>query len=681
MARLRTAPALQNPPATAEPPKTRQVLKEKTNTTRTKAPVYENDGNTEDLIKDARPRPRRGRPRKAAVAADEVVMTGGFGLAGSDGKNSDSNAAPPTTDELAKSDETSAPAPRANRRAGRTTRKIVQSEEQRDVMEGVKRRMQATSRKENIAPHQESGGTAPSLASVPPRPSSRKAGSSAMERSVISTTPSPPPQSKLNTGTKQQRQSLTRPGSALRSHGTPAVESSILALKNFKRRPRQPSMLQMVQQRTTSARPSAVHNADSEWSACDASDAGDDVEDFQPEAEGTPLNAATKDHPTEVSSKRASKTLAAPAVKNTSAAKKRKSDDVDRSSTSALEALRSKRRRSPAGDLHEDPLLSFQESASVPPRSSQGLRESPVRLMAEVQVVNSQSSPTPPTELPSKRRSIVQDEDVAVPSTEKAEAIDRVDAPDIDETDIDEADLDVHDTMADPLSSSPPLPVSPVATRQTDIMADPLTQVTPPRPRRDKSTKQKNKPAAITTADLQSLLPRRRQPLKPRKRKSEYDFNLASDEDEDVPLDSNELEENEDELGGNLRRQTKSSAESKRKAKSTTSKSTARQSKTSHTLKAPTAPPRKSTLPTKTAKTYSRRAPPSDKENDDDDAFSSLSENDDSALPDTSISMYEAAQSKELEAAKKKFDKIDEWDMEFESVSFEGHRSSSQGWR
>ncbi|KAF2455141.1 hypothetical protein BDY21DRAFT_365750 [Lineolata rhizophorae] len=53
--------------------------------------------------------------------------------------------------------------------------------------------------------------------------------------------------------------------------GTPAMESSLLALKNFRRRPRQPSILRMVQQ---------------------TSDHGDidDLDDFHPEDESTPLN-------------------------------------------------------------------------------------------------------------------------------------------------------------------------------------------------------------------------------------------------------------------------------------------------------------------------------------------------------------------------------------------------------
>lgn len=669
MARLRSAPSTQQPGPTATHPKTREALKEKTNTTRAKAPVYENDGNTEDLVKDARS--RRGGPKKVAPAEEEFVMAGGLGLAASRGKTLDRNAAPPTTDGLAKSDGVPPPAAKANRRLPRTTRKIVQSEEQREVMEAVKRRMQATSRKENIAPELENEESFSSSENLARKSTTRRSGRSAVDRSKSSSTPSPPPPSKLNTAAKQ-RTSLIQPGSALRSHGTPAVESSILALKNFKRRPRQPSMLQMVQQRTASARPSGVHHASSELDAFDLSNAEDDVEEFEPEAEGTPFHVAKQVRTVRSSSKPVTGTISNPI----SATKKRKPGDAELSSPSALEALRSKRRKSAVGELHEDPLVSFREAASVPTMSQQGLRGSSVRVTAELQVADSQPVSTPPTEPSSGRRSNFRDEDLAIPSTEQAEDIDQAEAADAGET-----EFDVTGTMADPLSSSPPPPLSPVVTQRTDIMAGPLTQITPPRPQRDKRAKQSKKPAPMTTATLQSLLPKRRQPFKPRKRKSEYEFDLASDGDEN-PLDSYDLEENEDELGGKLRRQTKSNVKNKDKRKTTTSgKTTARQSKNTQNRKSPVAPPRQSTSTSKNAKTYSRGIT-SDKENNNaDDDFSELSENDDSALPDTSISMCEAAQSKELEAAKKKFAKIDEWDMEFESMSFEEHRSSSQGWR
>jgi hypothetical protein len=73
----------------------------------------------------------------------------------------------------------------------------------------------------------------------------------------------------------------TRPPSAIKVGATPAHERSILALTNFKRRPRQPSLLRMVQQTTDVE--------DNEQSGLDNTD-DFDFDDFLPHAESTPLN-------------------------------------------------------------------------------------------------------------------------------------------------------------------------------------------------------------------------------------------------------------------------------------------------------------------------------------------------------------------------------------------------------
>jgi hypothetical protein len=74
----------------------------------------------------------------------------------------------------------------------------------------------------------------------------------------------------------------TRPPSAIKVGATPAHEKSILALTNFKRRARQPSLLRMVQQTTD------VEDNDDD----DTLDNTDnfDFDDFLPHAESTPLN-------------------------------------------------------------------------------------------------------------------------------------------------------------------------------------------------------------------------------------------------------------------------------------------------------------------------------------------------------------------------------------------------------
>ncbi|KAK3050643.1 hypothetical protein LTR09_008283 [Extremus antarcticus] len=675
MARLRSAPTSQQPATTTTQTK-RPALKEKTNTTRTKVPVYEDDGNTEGLVKDARP--RRGRPKATQQNEDELIMAGGLGQASSDDKILEQSAPPPTTDELVKSDGPPPPTAKANRRPARVARKAAQSESDRNVMEGIKKRMQPTASAQTATTHKKrSSGERPetssdSLPTEPPPP--RKSANSLVERSEFSISPSPPPP--------------VQPGSALRSNGTPAVESSILALKNFKRRPRQPSMLQMVQQRTASARPSAAHfDAADDEDVYDLDDDVDDVEDFEPDAEGTPLHMSKKTQPGKAKSKRSSNLQRAstPIVKpvaSASVTKKRKSDAVDTSSTSVLDALKAKRRRTSTAQEEDYPIVSFRRSPSVHQTSPAQAASSTPRVSADVQVVHSSISSTPPTEPSSspmqRRPSLDENDDLVVPSTEQErEDLQYVPLNDLEEQ---EPEVDANGTMAEPASSSP-APLEPsAATQRTDIMTEPLTQVTPPRPQREKPTKKK-KAVPVTTAALQDLLPKRRQPLKPRHRKSEYDIDSASEDDN--PLDTSHLEYEEDELGGKLRRQTKSKPAPKgKKGKATAARTKPRQSKgtAQPARKSSMAPPsRKSTAAKKTTKTYGRAAPTSDKENED--GYQSLEENDDSVLPDTSISMIEAARSKELEAAKRKFAKVDEWDMEFESMSFEEHRSSSQGWR
>ncbi|KAF2113343.1 hypothetical protein BDV96DRAFT_578850 [Lophiotrema nucula] len=68
----------------------------------------------------------------------------------------------------------------------------------------------------------------------------------------------------------------TRPPSAMKVGGTPAHETSILALTNFRRRPRQPSLLRMVH-RTTDVEDNDLDDLD-------------DLDNFNPADESTPLH-------------------------------------------------------------------------------------------------------------------------------------------------------------------------------------------------------------------------------------------------------------------------------------------------------------------------------------------------------------------------------------------------------
>jgi hypothetical protein len=476
----------------------------------------------------------------------------------------------------------------------------------------------------------------------------------------------------------------------------PAVETSMLALKNFKRRPRQGSMLEMVRKRRSSvqaslisARPQQDDDVE-DTSVFDLGSASEGEDVFAPEAEGTPLQTSkTRKSTSTRKSVSARKSVAAttPAVKRT----KRKSDDLE-SPHSALDALRAKHRKSEAPPVEDEPLPSIDDDEQEPivhDTSDHEASPMPNQVTSDVQVINSSPKSTPPTE-PSSTRKIpgTEEADFAVPSTEEQERLHTLqqdaleDEPEeeVEAEDEDDDDLDTPNaTMAEPASSSPngsPIP----DTQRTDIYADPLTQLSPPPPEPAKTRSKGNnkKPTAMSTATLRALLPRRTQRPQSRPKRTEYD--ISSDEEDDATaFDTTHLEDDEDELGGRIRRQTKAPVPSKGKAATAKSKS---KSKSTTSTRKPSAPPppakNKSKSKTKaktTTRTYGRGATTtSDKENEE-----SSSDNDEQA--ETSMSMREVTHSKELEEARRKFAEVDNWDLTFESMSNEDHRSSSQGWR
>ena len=672
MARLRSAPSTQNAAPTKQ---TRPALKDRTNTATTNAPVHEDDGDADDLIKDARP--RRGQRKKAAHKDDEYVMAGGLGLRDPDDIAVAPDGPPTTTDELAKSDGPPRLSMKA-RQPSRTTKTAAPSKAQSKAQSGPKStratvRKQVNGKQKNDLVDDEIVISSSEAAPAKP-PKGRRSNQSRPERSDFSVSPSPPPAGKLHS---VKRSSLAQSGSALRPQSTPAVESSISALKNFKRRQRQPSMLQMVQQRTASARPSVV-NTSTIQNVGGLNLDDDDLEgeeDFAPDAEGTPVLLKKKKIQEAVKKGGAAKEVTGCSIVAPSSAQSRKrKSSATEDSTSALDALRAKRQRE-SGPAEND----FLRVDSPARRSSSEQQRSPQpELTSDVQVINSSPSSTPPSEPPSSRpRHGFADPEVVVPSTEHEKDHTTEQDPLYDEED-DAEDAIPNATMAEPLSSSP-LPTSPAPlekTQQTDIMADPLSQISPARPKvRDKKQKEQ-KPKPLNTATLQALLPKRRQPLKQRERKSIYDVDSDSEDDQDEPIDTSHLDEDEDELSGGARRRTKATAAAK-SWKSTTAKSKAALFSSRKSTRKQSTAPRKSKAGQKPSKTYGRGAA-SDKENEDD--FEDA-DNDDSLLPDTSISMYEATKSAELEAAKKKFAELDDWDMEFESVTVEEGRSSSQLWR
>lgn len=663
MARLRSAPSSQQPAPTKQ--SARQALKEKTNTTAVGAPAVQE---LKDFVIDARPIRTRGRAREAAQHEDELVMAGGLG------QKSDvpTSEIPLTTDKLARSDGVPPPTAKANRRPARQARKPAKSETQNKVFEDMKKRMRATAQKEAAgdkivdAPAR-SDRAGPLSDALPSKPQPTRASSgNGAERSGFPIPPSSPPAGRQS-AVRNKRSSISRPESVLKSQSTPAAETSVLALKNFKRRPRQPSMLAMVQQRAASARPSAAHTQQATEIERDDSgasdlDDGDEDEEFAPDAEGTPLHLR-KAKRTSAASQRMASPMAKVLERAHAGPKKRKSDDVE-SSVSSLSALRVKRQKSAR-------CANEQDDTPQP------------EATPEVQVINSSPASTPPIE-PSitGRQQRLASAGFIVPSTHENAHVGAEEQIPLNDIPDDDGGAVRDETMADPLSSSP-LPEDPKSLPETDIMADPLTQLTPPRRKRDQERAEK-KARQMMTATLQSLLPKRRQPLRPRRRKSEYDVDSNSDQ-------SDVDEESEDDAGAASRRRIKTAAAKPRestavrKASPAAKKSAASTQKTRKSA-APPSRPRTATASKKatgkTARTFGRNAA-SDKENEPADSdFEELPDNDDSALPDTSLTMNEATEmSVELAAAKAKFAEVDGWDMEFESVSFDEGRSSSQTWR
>jgi hypothetical protein len=185
----------------------------------------------------------------------------------------------------------------------------------------------------------------------------------------------------------------------------------------------------------------------------------------------------------------------------------------------------------------------------------------------------------------------------------------------------------------------------------------------------------------MSTATLRALLPKRTQRPQPRTKRTEYDISSDEEENDTTGFDTTHLEDDEDELGGRLRRQ-KQKAPAPSRGKKAIAKSKSKQSLSTRKPSAPP-PPAKSKAGSKnkgktTTRTYGR-ATISDKENAGDEPVSEDDENDHAG--DTSLSMREVAHSKELEEARRKFAEVDNWDLTFESMSNEDHRSSSQGWR
>ncbi|KAI8938566.1 hypothetical protein NX059_004445 [Plenodomus lindquistii] len=357
----------------------------------------------------------------------------------------------------------------------------------------------------------------------------------------------------------------TRPPSAVKVGATPAHERSILALTNFKRRTRQPSLLRMVQQTTDVE--------DNDHSDLDNTD-NFDFDDFLPHAESTPLNVR----------------------------KAGRNDDVRNDSGTHISSSGSqgtKRKLTPV----------VQVPRSSPPGSPERDTESDLESIRS-------PSPSLPEVLSSREQVIAQTQD---------------------------DDSVLSQTYAPPMSSSPipekcAQPEKPIQTRprrrgrsakspaRDDDESDAEETETPARAKRGATKKKAQQ--SISTAQLKGLLPRRR--------------NRNQDRDE-FDLDSSEevtqFGSDQDELQMPTRRNRQRPGTGKLASPKASKKG----------VKGKRAAPRLS-------RTYSRRIS-SDKENNN------AGQEDQGA---TDVSAIE--HSEKLAAIRKKFEEVDAFELEFETV-------------
>ena len=388
--------------------------------------------------------------------------------------------------------------------------------------------------------------------------------------------------------------SQIRPSSALKVHGTPGMENSILALTKFKRRPRQPSILRMVHQ-TTDVEDNDQDDADS------FSDL-DDLDNFNPDDESTPLHLNKRPEEGEDVSG-----LAGSLSSSASRSRKRKLGSPEPN------VLPSSPPRSPFSG--SDPI----ESRSPTPYIPDDIIESCENPTSVEKAANNE--PMSDTMAPPRSSSVVQEE-------------------------TEDTSIRTRSEQMRPLRGRP-------GSRNVSATLKGAA-VTRDRPTRA-GAKERAKETVLSTAKLQALLPKRH--TRARGEPDIYDL-PGSDEPTEMPLDSDE-----DELQRPPSRRVRATA--KPPPKRTTKKGRQKQKE-----------PRKAESVRnnhRISRTYGRRS--SDKENESTFVHDEEPDNAD----DTTAATNHPVDSVQLEAIAKKFQEVDEWEMEFETV--DGGEPESSPWR
>ena len=371
--------------------------------------------------------------------------------------------------------------------------------------------------------------------------------------------------------------------------GTPAHTGSILNLGNFKRRARQPSILGTAQ-KERQPRP----------------EYDDEEDNFSPEDESTPLNLSkARDVTSSSTSNPRKRKLAAAQVP-------RSSPPVPSDEEFELQAF-----ISASVSHHED--VDASHSSDEPPLPSIEVQDVNAEPMSETMAppVSSSSSPSAEPEPASYRAAQRLRAEREVPRGRRRHR---------------ERTPPSH-TQDSPISSPPSLTHSP------NLRAAKAA----PKPNK----RQALPPNALSTAQLQALLPRRR------RRGARDPYSIGSDDEIDV----SGLASDDDEL-------THSTIRAPPSRRSIVPR-----------LPPPGRAPRKAKIVPKpgSKKTYGSRAAPttSDKENeevDPDDSLAPLPDGDASGSPENSQELVKRV-GKELKRAARKFEEVDKWELEFEDCT------------
>ncbi|KAF7563825.1 hypothetical protein G7046_g332 [Stylonectria norvegica] len=416
-----------------------------------------------------------------------------------------------------------------------------------------------------------------------------------------------------------------RPSS--RGGNTPNI-SSTLNIGVFRRRAREPSILGT----TRKARP---EDRGVEDTAAGPESDSESEEDFAPEAESTPLNNRRRTQPAPEVEREAT-----PEQASNTKSRKRKSEDAVPSSDRPEKMTRLE---VDEDDEDEDDVVD--QIVDSDDESS----------------LSSLSSPSgPPTLLPERPVTPFNDEDVAPPASSGSEGVGDV-WPDIHtlakrrRRHSVTTPLRAHDALSD-VSSPPSLTHSP----NFEAKAAPKT--------RGRAATRRQPSPKVTTADLTSMLPKRRY------KKGRDPLDLSSEEE----YDASGLAEDEDELS-----YLDTRAARRRKGSRPPSRGASRPGSRAAPLRPRQTPAPAGPAP-KDAATYSRRS--SDKENEgeaDDDDDDEHEESRFQPLPDDTFDAgtgetEHTPSADELRQAARKFKEVDKWELEYEEVT---QSSSPQGAR